>query len=86
MDMKGRQRYKDRPWYTVSEVARILHTSPMMVRVSLKQQAPGWDFPWILMDDPDKPKAQVRIRIPIKTFQKWYKGRFGEDAPVPDAS
>ncbi|MBQ7990133.1 MAG: helix-turn-helix domain-containing protein [Oscillospiraceae bacterium] len=59
----------DKGYYTPKEVGKILKTSDQMVRVSLRQNAPGWDFPYIAMGR--------CIRIPVKTFDEWYKERYG---------
>lgn len=56
----------DRDYYVPTEVAKILHTSPQMVRLSLQKGARGWDFPFI--------ECGRNIKIPKAPFDKWLKG------------
>lgn len=56
--------------YTPKEVGRILGVSDQMVRVSLRQKAPGWDFYWY--------SVGTWIRIPKASFERWYQARYGK--------
>ena len=58
---------RHRPYLTPVEVAAYLGVSPQMVRVSLVQGAPGWNFPFV--------KSGSYIRIPKEAFINWYRGR-----------
>lgn len=58
-------------YYKVKEVAKILHTAPTAVRIGIREQAVGWDFPAIVSGD--------SIQIPRHSFDVWYRERFGKD-------
>jgi hypothetical protein len=56
--------------YLPTEIAKMLHVSPHMVRIACKQHAPGWDFPFFLSGN--------RVKIPVESFNRWYESRFGK--------
>lgn len=56
-----------KPYMTPKEVGQLLGVSDMMVRVSLKQNAPGWDFPYVM--------SGRNCRIPRAAFMEWFRGR-----------
>ena len=61
----------DEMYYKVIEVAKILHTREMNVRIGIRERAVGWDFPAIVTGQ--------RIMIPRHSFDVWYRERFGKD-------
>lgn len=56
-----------KPYMTPDDVAKLLGVNPQMVRVSLKQRAAGWDFPFTM--------CGRNIRIPRDGFMTWYRNR-----------
>lgn len=67
--MRRSRLYRD--WYTPSDIAYFMGVSPNMVRVSLRQRAPGWDFPFY--------SCGRNIRIPCAAFDRWYRERYGKE-------
>jgi hypothetical protein len=65
--VRARKRKNVKPYMIPEEVGKMLGVSAQMVRVSLRQGAPGWDFPFVL--------AGSYIRIPRAAFMEWYRGR-----------
>ena len=57
----------DENYLRPADVAQIMGTSPMMVRVSLKQGAPGWNFPYIMCGN--------RMKIPKTPFYEFFYGK-----------
>ena len=60
---------KDPNCYSVTEVAKILHTQPQIVRFSMQHNYDKWDIPFM--------QVGKQIRIPKKPFHEWYSKRYG---------
>ena len=61
----------DRPFYTPTECAKRLHTSPQTVRMAL--QTKTWDFPYLMCGN--------RMKIAKEPFDAWFeKKKEGEKA------
>lgn len=64
---------KDRTYATPTEAARLLGTSAQMVRVSLRQRAPGWEsLPFFM--------CGRNIKIPWDGLRAFAQGRAGATA------
>lgn len=64
-------RAADRDYYIPKEIGEFLGCSDMMVRVSIRQQAPGWeDIPYY---------GDTQLRFPKASFRKWYLDHTGEE-------
>lgn len=64
---------KDRTYATPTEAAQLLGTSPQMVRVSLRQRAPGWEnLPFYM--------CGRNIKIPWDGLRAFAQGRAGATA------
>ena len=64
-------RRTDRDYYIPDEIGSFLGVDAQMVRVSLRQNAPGWeDIPYY---------GDTRLRIPKKGFSEWWLKHTGEE-------